>query len=58
MRLDAPEDTASRCSEWDKEKESGEVWKAGQGTGLLTSWEEWAYAGRVRWILQAFLGAN
>lgn len=40
MRLDAPGDTASRCIEWDKEKESGEVRKAGQGTGLLTSWEE------------------
>ena len=29
MRLDAPGDTASRCIEWDKEKESGEVRKAG-----------------------------
>lgn len=56
--MDALEDAASWCFEWGKKKERGEVWKAGQNTDRLTSWEEWAFVGRVRWILQAFLGVN
>lgn len=55
MWVDVPEG-AGRCLEPGKKKERGELPKAGQGTGLLTSWEEWAFAGPNGIFL--FLGAH